>query len=216
MNWNTLVEPLMRHFRRKRLKAFVSQFPELPNMEVLDVGGRLMIWELIEREFGISPKRLVILNHEEEKANSTGGCEFVVGDGRDMVFSNDQFDLVFSNSVIEHVGDMSDMKAFASELCRVGRHVYVQTPNKWFPIEPHIIAFFIHWLPRGLYRRLSFLSLRWWSLRNNRDRFYGIFDHIMLLSRGEVSELFPGMSIVDERFMLMSKSFVVTGKAQCF
>lgn len=212
MNWNTLVEPAMRYFRRKRLKAFVSMYPDLPDMEVLDVGGRLMVWDLIEREFGVRPKHLVILNHEEEKANSTGNCEFVVGDGRDMSFADQHFDLVFSNSVIEHVGGKDDMRAFSLELRRVGRNLYVQTPNKWFPIEPHIIAWFIHWLPRGLYRRLSFLSLRWWSLRNDRDRFYRIFDNILLLSKKELSVLFPGMQIKDETFMFMSKSFIVSSR----
>jgi SAM-dependent methyltransferase len=70
---------------------------------------------------------------------------FVAADGRSLPFADGEFDVAFSNAVVEHV---DDQRAFVHELCRVGRRVFVTTPNRWFPIEVHTLLPFVHWLPR--------------------------------------------------------------------
>lgn len=211
MNWNNFILPIMRHFRRKRVKCFIHSFPDLPNLTVLDVGGRPFIWELIKQEYGLSPKRVVLLNYAIEVDN-LAGYESVVGDGTCMIYPEKSFDLVFSNSVIEHVGDIEKMRKFASECERVGKDIYIQSPNRWFPIEPHLVTCFIHWLPRIVYRPLSFLSLRYFSLRNHKHLFYEIFDGINLLSKNELAQLFPGRRITSESFLGFAKSFIVSSR----
>jgi ubiquinone/menaquinone biosynthesis C-methylase UbiE len=68
----------------------------------------------------------------------------VLGDARRTGYPDSCFDLAFSNSVIEHVGSEADAAAFAHEMQRIGRAFYCQTPNKWFPIEPHLGTLFLH------------------------------------------------------------------------
>jgi SAM-dependent methyltransferase len=74
----------------------------------------------------------------------------VVADGRSLPFADGEFDVGFSNAVVEHVGRRDDQVAFVHELCRVAGRVFVTTPNRWFPIEVHTLLPVVHWLPRGL------------------------------------------------------------------
>jgi hypothetical protein len=81
----------------------------------------------------------------------------VVADGRDLPFDDDQFDIGFSNAVIEHVGSRRDQARFVSEMVRTCRRVWISTPNARFPIDPHTLLPFVHWLPR----RIRHPLLRW-------------------------------------------------------
>lgn len=93
---------------------------------------------------------------------------FVQADGRRLPFPDQSFDVVHSNAVVEHVGPREDQERFVAELTRVGRSVFVTTPNRWFPIETHSRIPLVHWLPRPFVERLSGLlrqpDLRWWLL----------------------------------------------------
>ena len=64
-----------------------------------------------------------------------------VGDAVDMPgISDGAFDVVFSNSVIEHVETYENQRRMAAEIRRVGRRYFVQTPNRHFPLEPHFLV----------------------------------------------------------------------------
>ena len=84
----------------------------------------------------------------------TGSARFVVGDGRHLDFADSSFDVVYCNSVIEQSAPRGDQAQLAHEIRRVGKGYWVQTPAKSFPVEPHVLTPFVHWLPRGLQRRL--------------------------------------------------------------
>jgi Methyltransferase domain len=74
----------------------------------------------------------------------------VRSDGRDLPFADGEFALGFSNAVIEHVaGGREGQQRFIGELCRVAERVFVTTPNRWFPLDPHTLLPFAHWLPAG-------------------------------------------------------------------
>ena len=77
-------------------------------------------------------------------------CRFVQGDACCMPFADNSFDWVFSNAVIEHVGDRTIQQRMAAEIRRVSKLGYfVSTPNWWFPLDPHSLVPFYHWLPRS-------------------------------------------------------------------
>jgi SAM-dependent methyltransferase len=110
-----------------------------------------------------------------------------------LPFADGEFDLAFSNSVIEHVGDRG---AFAAELMRVARGWWVQTPAFSFPVEPHALLPGAHWLPPALRRRYWRLGVA------------GEYEEIALLRRGELERLLPGGRIVAERVGPLAKSWI--------
>ena len=112
--------------------------------------------------------------------------------------------------MIEHVGGLKEQALFAKEILRCGRQVYVQTPNKWFPIEPHLIAPFIHWLPFSVLRKLvRWLSVWGWVTKPDQRQVDEFLKNIRLLDLKEVTELFPGCEIRRERFLGLTKSFII-------
>jgi hypothetical protein len=103
----------------------------------------------------------------------------VQADGRELPFEDGQFDLGFSNAVVEHVeGGRADQRRFVGELCRVAERVMVTTPNRYFPIDPHSLLPFVHWLPDG-------------DLRRRALRARGFDDVLDPLGPGELASLFP-------------------------
>ena len=75
---------------------------------------------------------------------------WIFADGCRLPFPDKSFDVVFSNSVIEHLGDPRKHEQYAREIARVGVRYFVQTPNRWFPIEPHLLTPLVHFLPRDV------------------------------------------------------------------
>ncbi|MEM3738646.1 MAG: class I SAM-dependent methyltransferase, partial [Thermoplasmata archaeon] len=134
--------------RRKRFAFFKDLLSRLPKpIKVLDVGGTETFWERIGFIDGVN---LTVLNMvPPEKTNPK--LNWVIGDARDMQeFKDNEFDVVFSNSVIEHVGDFNDQKRMAQEIQRVGKRYFVQTPNFYFPFEPHFMFPFFQFFPLWL------------------------------------------------------------------
>ena len=85
-----------------------------------------------------------------------------------LPFSDKEFDIAFSNAVVEHMGSAQAQRAFIQEACRIGRRVFIATPNRWFPVEHHTGVPLLHYLPKRMYRRiLSWTPLEYWSHEQN-------------------------------------------------
>src|SRR3954447_26010731 len=112
-----------------------------------------------------------------------------------LPFADGEFDLAYCSSVIEHVAP-ADRPRFAAEVSRVARGVFVQTPAWSFPVEPHALLPFAHWLPVALRRR-------YWKLGAAKD-----WEQIRLLRRAELQALFPTARVAAERFGPLAKSWV--------
>lgn len=206
-----LLEQAGRRFRRRRMRRLLSLFDLQPHWRVLDVGGTPAIWQLSP----VQP-RLVILNTPRALEPGAAGIEFVQADGCALPFASQSFDLVFSNSVIEHLGSPEAMRRFAAEARRVGRRYFVQTPDAAFPIEPHLYTPFLHYLPAAWQRRLA-PRFSLWSLLSSatpdQRRFYirHFLDDIRLLHAAQMQALFPGARILRERFLGLPKSLIACG-----
>jgi Methyltransferase domain len=210
MLYSKIVTTIGSRFRRKRLARFRSLFPPESCPTILDVGGTSDIWDRLDY-----PSAITLVNTDAGELHSSNGYQAMVADGRCLPFPDGSFALAFSNSVIEHVGDWKDMQAFAAELRRVGRSYYCQTPNKWFPVEPHLGTVFLHWFPRLLNHYFFMRYLTLWGLMNKPDRaqVQRSLAEIRLLTRREVYALFPEGSFSVERFLGLAKSFIVFHRA---
>jgi Methyltransferase domain len=210
MSYSRFAVFFMRRFRRQRLKFFSSAFPPSACRTILDVGGTSQIWDMLN-----GPYEVTLLNGDPGEL-APGRFHCAGGDGRSLQFPDQSFDLTFSNSVIEHVGNQDDMRRFASELRRVGRSFYCQTPNKWFPVEPHLGTLLLHWWPPLLHFYFVTRYLTLWGLMNqpSRDQVKRSLAEIHLLTRKDLEHLFPGAAILSERFLFLSKSYIVTNRGR--
>lgn len=199
----------MRRFRPARMRGIREMFPMLNGRgSVLDVGGTSTWWQMMD----VSNKDITIVNldtnHEQEVLEA--GYRFSSANGCALPYSDKQFDLAFSNSVIEHVGGLKEQALFAKELLRCGRRVYMQTPNKWFPVEPHLMAPFIHWLPLPVFRKLvRWCSIWGWVTKPSQRDVDEFLAGIRLMTQSEVQSLFPGCEVRRERVLGLTKSFIV-------
>src|SRR5258708_10475689 len=189
--------PLRRFFRRRRFKTFLEDYQSCQT--ILDVGGEHPTWLLIGRRHGIT---LLIL----AAPNNCNDFDCVLAWGCELPFPDKSFDLVFSNSVIEHVGTEENQFRFAREMMRVGKQIYCQTPSRLFPIDPHLGAFFLHWLPSSW---LTPAFLRYFTLHGLMWKQPYKYD-VTWISKRRLKKLFPGCKIRTERFLFLPKSFIVT------
>jgi ubiquinone/menaquinone biosynthesis C-methylase UbiE len=164
-----LLDRISLRSRRRKLRLLLDELQPGPETTVLDVGadalgfgegdacGTLNFLE----ELYPWPHRITALGiHDGEQFRKRfPTVEYVQGDARALPFADGSFDIVFSNAVIEHVGGREEQRAVVSEALRVGRKVFLTTPNRSFPVEVHTRLPLIHWLParvaHRLYRRLG-------------------------------------------------------------
>ena len=136
------------------------------------------------------------------------GQKYVVGDATDLPFDDQSFDLVFSNSVIEHLGNFQKQAAFARESLRVGRGCWIQTPAREFPIEPHFITPFIHWFSIPMQKKLLRNFTLWgWLQRPAPSVIDSVLAELRLMSEPEVRHCFPGCILYTESFLGLPKSY---------
>ena len=131
------------------------------------------------------------------------------GDVFDMGINSGRFDFCHSNSVIEHVGDWDRVAEFARITRAVAPSYYVQTPYFWFPIEPHFSSPFFHWFPEGV--RASLLLKKGHGFQRKLDDIGDAMrsvQHARLLDRRMMAGLFPDSTLVDERFLGLTKSLM--------
>jgi SAM-dependent methyltransferase len=211
MEMDRVFAQVLPRFRRTRMRSFVQRFTVTADSRILDVGGTPFNWSLID----VRP-RVTMLNLRPPRVDvMPPNVTFVQGSALDLPFGDDSFDIAFSNSVIEHLGTLDNQRRFAREVRRVSRKVWVQTPNRWFPVEPHLLTPLIHYLPVSLQRRLLRNFTLWgWLRRPTQADVAGFIDEVRLLTRSEMEELFPDCDVRSERFLGMTKSFVAVRGAR--
>lgn len=198
-----IIIPLQVIFRGSRMRRFEKMFAVRDDMRIIDVGGRKCNWTLIAKQPDVTITNIEFDSYED------GRFHYVHTDGGRLPYADRNFDVCYSNSVIEHVGDAKARASFAAEIRRVAPHYYVQTPNKWFFFDPHTVGAFVHWLPKRWQRRL----IRWftpWGLidRPSQEKVDALLAEIDLLTEAEMRALFPDATILKERFLGLTKSII--------
>lgn len=197
---------IWRHWRERRRKRFQNRMnPNLAQV-VLDVGGCPSEWNGRGALFG----KVDLLNLEAfpiPQWPDSPVMRSFKGDGRALDFEDGSYDIVYSNSVLEHVGTWEDQQAFARETRRVGAHLWIQTPAYGCPVEPHYLGLFIHWFPARWHVSLA----RWTSVvgLTGAADLQSIASNTRLVTKREFKELFPDCEIWTERlFLIFPKSYV--------
>ena len=198
----------MRQARFALFQQLVRQLAQTGEIEVLDVGGAPEYWQQMAG-FAELPVRVTLLNLIPYPAPSHPRLRVAVGDARAMPqYAAGAFALVHSNSVIEHVGTWEDQIRFSAEIRRIGRAYFVQTPNRYFPIEPHFLLPGFQFLPTAHKTRLA---RRWrpgWYRQRPAAIAVADAQTIRLLTKQEMRRLFPDAVLWEERFFGLTKSFV--------
>jgi SAM-dependent methyltransferase len=172
--------------RRKMVDLFFEAFPPTKSLKVLDLG--------VTSEKDPTANFLERLYPNRENLTCAGiqdaswfeeaypGLRFVQIKPGPLPFKDREFDVVYSNAVVEHVGSRQEQAAFIAEALRVARAFFITTPNRWFPVETHTHVPLLHYLPQDMFRYL---------LRLIGENFYSEEKNLNLLARHDLRTIFP-------------------------
>ncbi len=194
----TIAKPIHARLRSQKVRLF-SQHLLGTGLTLLDVGGSAGInSEFLQLYSRFS--EAVIANLESSFQGLDGlQVSKILADGRQLPFADKSFDWVFSNAVIEHVGDWTDQEYFAHEIRRVARRGYfVTTPNRYFPLEPHTLLPCYQFLPIRIQRRVARYS----------PGYVREYEQINLLSPAQMRLLFPEAEVFSTGFPIFGNSLI--------
>ena len=205
-------DSLSHRLRARRFELFERLVADLPRpLRIIDLGGTNQYWE--QRGWaGRSDVSITLVNLDAQEPRHENIIT-TEGDATDLSDHEDgTFDIAFSNSVIEHLFTFEAQARMAREVQRVAGAYWVQTPNFWFPIEPHFLVPAWHWLPERT--RIAILQRRgvgWAGRCEDYEFARAIVQEHRLMRRKELAALFPGAKIVGERFGGFTKSWTALG-----
>jgi SAM-dependent methyltransferase len=178
--------------RERKYKLFLETIKPSEKDTVLDVGFNNMEYSPVDNyleknypylsnitALGIGSGDLFKKNYPDIKT--------IIYDGITFPFEDKTFDIVWSNAVLEHVGNESCQIRFLKELCRTGKKVYFTTPNRWFPFELHSRLPLLHWLPKKIFDKLLYKTSHRWVTG----------DYMYLLSKKKLKTLLKKAEITD-------------------
>ena len=202
-------ESLGAKFRNQRQKdfedLFFQNFSKNDSIRVLDVGGASYFWNTSTLPT-LPNIEIILLNLGKEKIDHPK-IKSIIGDATNMPeFEENSFDLVFSNSVIEHLYTWENQQKMANEIMRVGKKHFIQTPNRYFPVEAHYAIPFAQYVPKDLLyfflTKTKLSRLQKWDPKDAQQ----YLDEIRLLDQSEMQRLFPDSTMYLEKFMGLTKS----------
>jgi hypothetical protein len=204
-------DSLSNRFRSRRFAAFAELVDAVPNrpVRILDVGGTSEFWR--QRGWdGRDDVEITLANLEGVNAEDSAPFEHATADATDLAPLKERgFDVVFSNSTIEHLFSWHGQAAMAAAVRDLAPRYWVQTPNHWFPVEPHFLTPGWQYLPRRA--RYELIQRRRFGHRGPaRDASHArsLVDEIRLLTPREMQLLFPDAEIVHERIGPVTKSLI--------
>jgi hypothetical protein len=210
--------------RGRRAAFFRERMRPRRGMSILDLGGSdgafmAAILDGVAAEVTVAD----VSDAPLQAGHRYGFRGVVLEDEGPLPFPDGEFDVVFCNSVIEHVTlpkedcerrgygrrewrerSLERQTAFAREIRRVGRAYFVQTPHRHFPIEAHTWLPAVNWLSHRSTRVLLRVSDRFWV------KYCGVADW-HLLDVQDMQSLFPDSAIRVERALGLPKSIIAYG-----
>lgn len=208
------IEPHSRanSFRRKRFAVVLDlidrAIAEHGRCRILDVGGEAGYWRAMDDLLDGRPVSIDLVNLEAEPVDDPR-MRSHKGDACDLsTFAAEGFHLVHANSVIEHVGDWTRMKAMARDVARIAPRYFVQSPYYWFPIEPHWRVPALHWFSDPIRAKILLALKPGFSNPRTFDEAMEEAQSARILDVQQLATLFPEARIERERVFGLTKSIM--------
>lgn len=200
-HWAYSSDSFVKAWRTQRMKNFLSLVKPPNRARIIDLGGSPYMWQLIDHDFNVT---LVNLPSKLPPTKRPSGFTFVEGDATNLsnLFEDKSFEIVYANSVIEHVGDEQKQAAFAAEVYRLANSYWVQTPSDRCPIEPTLVS---HITGNCLSGSCSLTPL----VGKKLPAWKQFIDETRVLPKTRMSQLFPDGEIYVERKLIFEKSYSV-------
>lgn len=199
-------------FRAKRFKTFLDLLDrtgiEDRPIRILDIGGTETYWQALSDLWGGRKLDITLVNLDVEPRDE-GIFHHRPGDATALSYEDNSFDVVHSNSVIEHVGHWPEMARMAGEVRRLAPRYYLQTPNFWFPVEPHYRSLFYHWLPESTRAAMLVKKRRGFRTAPDFDTAMRDIQTVVLLTADQMKVLFPDGTLIRERVGPFTKSLIM-------
>lgn len=207
-------DSFVNRLRKKRFALLENRIKELAakkeTFQILDLGGDIGYWEHVG--WNSDNCRVTLLNLYPNPVEQKDAAHFrsMVGNALDLPFYPGEFDLVFSNSVIEHVGSYENQQIFAAEVTRVCNRYIIQTPSFWFPLEPHSLIPFFQFIPHKI-RALLIMAfhINYFPKKKTYREALAVSKSTLMLTRKQFHALFPDAEIQVEKLFGIPKSYTV-------
>lgn len=196
--------------RMRRWEMFKKEFPGAENLRILDLGGTVETW----RRSPVRPRHVTVLNLYEPGTSDDEAVVPITGDAcmateiLARAGMDTKYDLVFSNSLIEHVGGHAQRVQLADQVRLLAPRHWVQTPYRYFPVEPHWLFPGMQFLPVAARVKIA---MRWPLVPTKHEDVESARKHVLwteLLSVTEMRDYFPTSTIIHEHIFGMTKSLI--------
>ena len=201
----------VNQFRQKRfelLKNGIEKLIQKDHFKILDIGGDIQYWKNIGWQHAACKIHLLNLYESKVPENETHQFSSSVGNGLSLEYKKGEVDLIFSNSVIEHVGSYANQQIFAGEVRRVSDKYIVQTPSIWFPLEPHSLIPLFQFLPHPIRALLIMtFNINYFPKAKTYKAAIKVSHSTLMFTHKRFKQLFPEAEIQVERFLGIPKSY---------
>ena len=201
----------VNQFRQKRfelLKNGIEKLIQKDHFKILDIGGDIQYWKNIGWQHPACKIHLLNLYESKVPENESQQFSSSVGNGLSLEYKKGEVDLIFSNSVIEHVGSYENQQIFAGEVRRVSDKYIVQTPSIWFPLEPHSLIPLFQFLPHPIRALLIMtFNINYFPKAKTYKAAIIVSHSTLMFTHKRFKQLFPEAEIQVERFLGIPKSY---------
>lgn len=204
----------VNRLRDKRFATLKDNFELLiqqkNSINILDIGGEYNYWQGLN--WDTSQCRITLLNLTEITIPDSMKNTFssVAGNAMNLDYEKGDFDIIYSNSVIEHMGSIEGQEKFADEVMRVCDRFIIQTPSLWFPLEPHCRIPFFQFIPHFIRAFLiMWFKINYFPQQKTYSEAYRVSKTTLLFTKSRLKRLFPNCECKTEKLFGLPKSYII-------